>query len=206
MLRSIAASSPWWSPVIVVKQASDTASAVLRVKKRASFDILLDVFGGRPHQSLQPSFKALSTRAIFMFRWIRRSFIHKTLTLKSLFSTCYVTKDLRVSTISPNITEHFTFRFWNLGSCVPDYIRRQELFMDFQQIPSSKPSRKWKYQVTLKNYGGFTYSKIAGFYRLPLTVSSRLNIRQSKIFTEFHIEPLPNVESIWCLFGNSKQF
>ena len=114
MLRSIAASSPWWSPVIVVKQASDTASAVLRVKKRASSDILPDVLSGRPHQSLQPSFKALSTRAIFMFRWIRRSFIHKTLV--------------------------FTVRFWNLGSCVPDYIRRQELFIDFQQIPSSKPS------------------------------------------------------------------
>ena len=106
MLRSIAASSPWWSPVIVVKQASDTASAVLRVKKRASFDILLDVFGGRPHQSLQPSFKALSTRAIFMFRWIRRSFIHKTLALKSLFSTCYVTKDLRVF-ISHNLAEYY---------------------------------------------------------------------------------------------------
>ena len=142
MLRSIAASSPWWSPVIVVKRASDTASAVLRVKKRASSDILPDVLSGRPHQSLQPSFKTLSTRAIFMFRWIWRSFIHKTLALKSLFFTRYVTKICVFlwATIWPNITEHFAFRFWNLGSCVPDYIRRQELFTDFQQIPSSKPS------------------------------------------------------------------
>ena len=142
MLRSITASSPWWCPVIVVKQASDTASAVLRVKKRASSDILPDALSARPHQSLQPSFKTLSTRAIFMFQWIRRSFIHKTLALKSLFFTRYVTKICVFlwATIWPNITEHFAFRFWNLGSCIPDYIRRQELFTDFQQIPSSKPS------------------------------------------------------------------
>ena len=45
---------------------------------------------GRPHQSLQPSVTALSSRAIFMFRWIRLSFIHKTLALNCLFSTCHV--------------------------------------------------------------------------------------------------------------------
>ena len=45
---------------------------------------------GRPHQSLQPSVTALSSRAIFMFRWIRLSFIHRTLALNCLFSTCHV--------------------------------------------------------------------------------------------------------------------
>ena len=33
---------------------------------------------GRSHQSLQPSVTVLSPRAIFMFLWIRLSFIHKT--------------------------------------------------------------------------------------------------------------------------------
>ena len=111
MLRSIAASSPWWSPVIVVKRASDTASAVLRVKKRASSDILPDALSGRPHQSLQLSFKTLSTKAIFMFRWIRRSFIHKTLALKSLFFYSLCDKDLRVF-MSHNLAEYYwTFCF-----------------------------------------------------------------------------------------------
>ena len=47
---------------------------------------------GRPHQSLQPSFMALSSRAIFKFRWIRLSFIHKTHALNTLFSACHVKK------------------------------------------------------------------------------------------------------------------
>ena len=38
------------------------------------------------------SVTALSSRAIFMFRWIRLSFIHKTLALNCLFSTCHVKK------------------------------------------------------------------------------------------------------------------
>ena len=59
-------------------------------KIRACSDILSDALSGRPHQSLQPSVTALSSRAIFMFRWIRLSFIHKTLALKCLFSTCHV--------------------------------------------------------------------------------------------------------------------
>ena len=56
-------------------------------KIRACSDILSDALSGKSHQSLQPSFAALSSRAIFMFRWIRLSFIQKTLTLNSLFST-----------------------------------------------------------------------------------------------------------------------
>ena len=59
-------------------------------KIRACSDILSDALSGRPHQSLQPSVTALSSRAIFMFRWIRLSFIHKTLALNCLFSTCHV--------------------------------------------------------------------------------------------------------------------
>ena len=59
-------------------------------KIRACSDILSDELSGRPHQSVQPSVTALSSRAIFMFRWIRLSFIHKTLALNCLFSTCHV--------------------------------------------------------------------------------------------------------------------
>ena len=59
-------------------------------KIRACSDILSDALSGRPHQSLQPSVTALSSRAIFKFRWIRLSFIHKTLALNCLFSTCHV--------------------------------------------------------------------------------------------------------------------
>ena len=36
-------------------------------KIRACSDILSDELRGKPHQSLQPSFRALSSRAIFMF-------------------------------------------------------------------------------------------------------------------------------------------
>ena len=50
-------------------------------------DILSDALSGRPHQSQQPSFTAISYRAIFMFLWIRLSFIHKTHALRSLFSS-----------------------------------------------------------------------------------------------------------------------
>ena len=50
MLRSIAARSSWQSPVIPVKQASETTSAALREKKiKACSDILSDVLSGKPH-------------------------------------------------------------------------------------------------------------------------------------------------------------
>ena len=61
-------------------------------KIRACSDILSDELSGRPHQSVQPSVTALSSRAIFMFRWIRLSFLHKTPSLNCLFSTCHVKK------------------------------------------------------------------------------------------------------------------
>ena len=64
-------------------------------------------------ESLQPSFTALSSRAIFMFQWIRLSFIHKTLDLNSLFFTCHVKKlvcfyEPQFGQISVNIP----FWFW----------------------------------------------------------------------------------------------
>ena len=43
-------------------------------------------------ESLQASFTVLSSWAIFMFRWIQLSFIHKTFALNSLFSTFHVKK------------------------------------------------------------------------------------------------------------------
>ena len=43
-------------------------------------------------KSRQPSFTALSSREIFIFLWIRLSFIHKTHALSSFFSSCHVWK------------------------------------------------------------------------------------------------------------------
>ena len=56
-------------------------------KIRVYSDILSDALSGMSHKSPQPSFAALSSRAIFMFRWIRLSFIQKTLALNRKFST-----------------------------------------------------------------------------------------------------------------------
>ena len=82
-------------------------------KIRACSDILSDALSGKSHQSLQPSFAALSSRAIFMFRWIRLSFIQKTLALNSLFSTlsCEKTRVFLWAIIQLKFTEHFTSRF-----------------------------------------------------------------------------------------------
>ena len=115
MLKFVAARSSWRSPVITVKQPSETTSAALRVKKiRACSDILSDALSGKSHLSLQPSFAALSSRAIFMFRWIRLSFIQNTLALNSLFSTltCEKTRVFLWATIRLKFTEHFTSRFY----------------------------------------------------------------------------------------------
>ena len=111
MLRSIAASLSWRSPVIEVKQASHRPP--FQWKIRPFSDILSNALRGRPHQSLQPSFTALSSRAIFMFRWIRLSFIQKTLALNSLFSTlsCEKTHVFLWAIIRLKFTEHFTSRF-----------------------------------------------------------------------------------------------
>ena len=65
-------------------------------------------------ESLQPSFIVLSSWVIFMFQWIRLLFIHKTLTLNRLFSTCHVKKlaFFLWTTIRPNYSEHSIFRFY----------------------------------------------------------------------------------------------
>ena len=54
------------------------------------------------------------SRAIFMFRWIRLSFIQKTLALNSLFSTlsCEKTRVFLWAIIRLKFTEHFTSRFY----------------------------------------------------------------------------------------------
>ena len=57
-------------------------------KIRACSDILSDALSGKSHLSLQPSFAALSSRAIVMFRLIRLSFIQETLALNSCFLPC----------------------------------------------------------------------------------------------------------------------
>ena len=82
-------------------------------KIRACSNILSDTLSGNSHQSLWPSFAALSSRAIFMFRLIRLSFIQKTFALNSLFSTfsCEKTRVFLWAIIRLKFAEHFTSRF-----------------------------------------------------------------------------------------------
>ena len=43
------------------------------------------------------------------------------------------------------------------------------------------------------------------FIRLPVTVSNRLNARQSEMFNEFQLKSsIKPIESIWCFFRNAK--
>ena len=99
-------SSQWSKPQELLRHPSSE-------KIRACSDILSDALSGKSHLSLQPSFAALSSRAIFMFRWIRLSFIQKTLALNSLFSTlsCEKTRVFLWAIIRLKFTEHFTSRF-----------------------------------------------------------------------------------------------
>ena len=76
---------------------------------RACSDIYLDVLSWKPSQSQQLSFTELSSQAIFIFLWIRLSFIHKKHALSSLFCTHHVEKlvsfyELQFSWISLNIS------------------------------------------------------------------------------------------------------
>ena len=108
-LRSIAASSA----IFGYRSEASLRNYIGRPsseKIRACSDILSDALSGK---SLQPSFAALSSRAIFMFRWIRLSFIQKTLALNSLFSTlsCEKTRVFLWAIIRLKFTEHFTSRF-----------------------------------------------------------------------------------------------
>ena len=47
-----------------MKHASEITSATLRVNNQEFSDILSNAFSGRPHQSQQPSFMALSSQEI----------------------------------------------------------------------------------------------------------------------------------------------
>ena len=80
-------------------------------KLRTCSDIIYDVLSGRPHQSLQRSFKALSSRAMFMFRWFRLLFTHKTHALSNMFPRCHVKKLAFLwVTVWPDFSGHFIFR------------------------------------------------------------------------------------------------
>ena len=79
-----------------------------REQLRACSDILSDALSGRPQQSLQPGFTVLSSLAIFMFRKIWLSFIHKT----QAWMVCFLIVVKKLACFyEPDFTEHFTFRF-----------------------------------------------------------------------------------------------
>ena len=99
LLRFIAARLSWRSPVIAHRSEASLRYYIGRPSSeqpRACSNTLSDALTGRPRRSQQPSFTMLSfrARAIFMFQWIRLSFIHKTHASSSLFSNC-LSKNLR---------------------------------------------------------------------------------------------------------------
>ena len=64
---------------------------------------------GRPHESQQPNFTVLSSRAIFMYLWIRLSlFIQHTSCAVCFCESCV----FLWTPIRPEVTEHFTFRLY----------------------------------------------------------------------------------------------
>ena len=99
-----------------VKQASETTSIAFEwTTKRLLWCPFQCVEWWRPHQLLQPSFMALSSRAIFMFRWIRLSVTRKThleqfygSVIISLFTVCHV-KNLRVFVSHDSAGFYWTF-------------------------------------------------------------------------------------------------
>ena len=104
MLRSVAAISSWRSPPSQWSKPQKLHRPPSSEKIRACSDILFDELRGRPHQSLQPSFRALSSRAIFMFP------------VNSVEKVCFrlvMWKNLHVlsATLRLKFTEHFNFRF-----------------------------------------------------------------------------------------------
>ena len=100
----------WLARRSPVKQASETTSIAFEwTTKRLLWCPFQCVEWWRPHQSLQPSFMALSSRAIFLFRWIRLSVTRKThleqfygSVIISLFTVCHV-KNLRVFVSHPGV-------------------------------------------------------------------------------------------------------
>ena len=106
----------WLARRSPVKQASETTSIAFEwTTKRLLWCPFQCVEWWRPHQSLQPSFMALSSRAIFMFRWIRLSVTRKThleqfygSVIISLFTVCHV-KNLRVFVSHDSAGFYWTF-------------------------------------------------------------------------------------------------
>ena len=110
-----------WSPTWLarrspVKQASKITSIGFEwTTKRFLWCPFQCIEWWRPHQSLQPSFMALSSRAIFMFRWIRLSVTRKThleqfygSVIISLFTVCHV-KNFRVFASHNSAGFYWTF-------------------------------------------------------------------------------------------------
>ena len=80
---------------------------------RACSDILSGALSGRPHQSEQPSFTALSSRAIFIH--FSCKFVCRLVIKQTHWEVCFLIvmqKNLRVlwATIRRDFIEHFTFR------------------------------------------------------------------------------------------------
>ena len=106
----------WLARRSPVKQASEITSIAFEwTTKRFLWCPFQCVEWWRPHQSLQPSFMALSSRAIFMFRWIRLSVTRKThleqfygSVIISLFTVCHV-KNLRVFVSHDSAGFYWTF-------------------------------------------------------------------------------------------------
>ena len=106
----------WLARRSPVKQASEITSIGFEwTTKRFLWCPFQCVEWWRPHQSLQPSFMALSSRAIFMFRWIRLSVTRKThleqfygSVIISLFTVCHV-KNLRVFVSHNSAGFYWTF-------------------------------------------------------------------------------------------------
>ena len=80
-------------------------------KIRACSDILPDALSGRPHQSLQPSFMALSSWTIFMFpaEFGCRSFIKHSLWAVCFYQSCEKTCVFLWATIRPNFAERWFY-------------------------------------------------------------------------------------------------
>ena len=106
----------WLARRSPVKQASEITSIAFEwTTKRFLWCPFQCVEWWRPHQSLQPSFMALSSRAIFMFRWIRLSVTRKThleqfygSVIISLFTVCHV-KNFRVFVSHNSAGFYWTF-------------------------------------------------------------------------------------------------
>ena len=112
VLRSIAATLSRRSPVIALKQALELHRTPFEwtTKSLLWSDILSDAWSGRPHESQQSSFTMLSSRAIFMYLWIRLSLVIQHTSCAVFF--CERTCLFLWTPIQPEFTEHFTFRLY----------------------------------------------------------------------------------------------